>query len=268
MDLGDAFSWGFKDPRASLFLPLWGRLLAAPFFLLLYRHPAEVALSLVRRGIDLEVQLDPRTAVDAWTVYNRQILAFRRAFPGRCLLLSAAGARRDLPAALALAAARSGLPLGRGVERLYAPDELRTGLAARGIDWDAVLPEAMEVHRQLEEASDLPGGEPDPLADAAPTLRERELQEAGEHLLAAALAARAGEPPPAVSLGERSRFSESRLIIARQDDHLRELRGRIDRLTAELAAAGRESERLEATRFLRLARAYWGAMRRFRGWWR
>jgi hypothetical protein len=260
-------AWGFKDPRAALFLPLWERLLAAPFFLLLYRHPVEVALSLLRRGIDLEVQLDPQTAIDAWTVYNRRILAFRRASPERCLLLSVAGARRDLPAALALAAARSGLPLGRGVERLYAPDELRTGLAARTIDWPAILPAAMEIHRLLEEAADLPGGEADPLGDLAVTPRERELQEAGEHLLAAALAARAGAPPAAaVSLGERSRYSELRLVIARQDGHLRELRGRIGELSEEIAALGREHERLEATRVLRLARAYWGAARRLRGW--
>ncbi len=263
-------AWGFKDPRASLFLPLWERLLAAPFFLLLYRHPAEVALSLVRRGIDLEVQLDPRTAIDAWTVYNRQILAFRSASPERCLLLSIAGARRDLPAALDLAAARSGLPLGlggRGIERLYAPDELRTGLAAQGIDWGAVAPEAMEVYRLLEQATDLPAGDrdPDPLAAADGPPRERELQEAGEHLLAAALAGRASAPA-SVSLGARSRYSETRLVVARQDDHLRELRGRVDRLTAEIAELGRESDRLEGTRAVRLVRAYWGAAARLRGW--
>src|SRR5206468_6955925 len=133
-----------------------------------------------------EVQRDPWTAVRAWTVYNRQILAFRERSPGRCLLLSIAGARRDLPAALALAAARSGLPLaGGGSEAVYAPGELRTGLAA-GVDWRSLAPEAMELYGRLEEAADLPCGEPR-LADdlgAATTPGERQLQEASEHLLA------------------------------------------------------------------------------------
>src|SRR3954464_5611815 len=62
--------WGFKDPRSVLFLDFWRPLLPAPLFLLVYRHPVEVALSLLRRGIDLEVQLDPWTAIRAWNVYN------------------------------------------------------------------------------------------------------------------------------------------------------------------------------------------------------
>src|SRR5262249_16742307 len=72
--------WGWKDPRTSLFLRSWDVLLPeGAFYLLLYRHPAEVALSLLRRGLDLEVQLDPRIAVQAWMAYNRQLLAFHGA---------------------------------------------------------------------------------------------------------------------------------------------------------------------------------------------
>ncbi len=272
-------AWGFKDPRTALFLPLWERLLAGSCFLFLYRHPAEVALSLLRRGIDLEVQLDPATAVRAWRIYNRRILAFRERCPERCLLLSIAAVRRDLPAALALAAARSGLPLARATgETIFAPDELRTGLAASDVDWCSAMPEAMEIYRQLEAAADLPavvpdGGDREVEIQPSATPRERESQEASEHLLAAALTARTGAPPTAVPLDARRTFSELKLELARRDDHLRDLRARIDRLTGRVEELGGEHRQLvarlgeiESTRAMRLVRAYWGTARRLRGW--
>jgi hypothetical protein len=263
-------AWGFKDPRTALFLPLWAPLLPAPFFLLLYRHPAEVALSLLRRGIDLEVQLDPWTAVRAWTVYNRGILDFRRRCADRCLLLSVAGIRRDLREALALAAARSGLPLDRaGAAPLYSPDELRTGLAASGLDWRAVAPEAMELYALLEQAADLPAGAQDADPRSGATPRERGLQEASEHLLAAALAAgTAGEAAPraAAALQERIDYSEMRLLIARQERRLEESGERIGRLTERLAELDRDQAHLAGTRAMRLVHTYWRAARRAQGW--
>ena len=116
--------WGWKDPRTTLFLPLWDHLLAGAFFVLVYRHPVEVALSLVRRGLDLEVQLDPSTAIQAWTTYNRRLLAFRARSPERCLLWPIAAATRDLGAALAQLRPAARRPGSRG--------PLRAGAAAPG----------------------------------------------------------------------------------------------------------------------------------------
>ncbi len=41
--------WGFKQPRATLFLPFWNSLLSAPHYIFLVRPPAEVVNSLLKR---------------------------------------------------------------------------------------------------------------------------------------------------------------------------------------------------------------------------
>src|SRR5579864_598530 len=219
-------TWGWKDPRTSLFLPAWDGLLADPFYLLVYRHPVEVALSLLRRGLDVEVQLDPWTAIRAWADHNRQLLAFRAARPGRCLLWSIAGATRDLAAALAAAEDRSGLPLaGRGLERHLAAGELRSGLLARDIGWTTLVPDAMELFARLEAAADLPGGET--AADRDPgsfaSARERDLEEVNEHLLAAALAAGPDRAEVAVPAPRRIDYSALKLQLARQAERSEQL---------------------------------------------
>jgi len=261
-------TWGWKDPRTSLFLPAWDGLLADPFYLLVYRHPVEVALSLLRRGLDVEVQLDPWTAIRAWADHNRQLLAFRAARPGRCLLWSIAGAARGLAAALAAAEDRSGLPLaGRGLERHLAAGELRSGLLARDIAWTAIVPKAMELFARLEAAADLPGGEA--AADRDPgsfaSARERDLEEANEHLLAAALAAGPERTEVAVPAPSRIDYSALKLQLARQAERSEQLAGVARRLTDQIQRLNEERERIEATRLWRMVHSYWGATRRWRG---
>ncbi|HYG65491.1 MAG TPA: hypothetical protein VEL74_23115, partial [Thermoanaerobaculia bacterium] len=223
-------SWGFKDPRTTLVLDLWDRVLPAPVFLLVYRHPVEVALSLLRRGLDVEVQLDPGAAVQAWTVYNRRLLEFLLAHRDRCLLWHVRGATGALTDAFGRLGERLGTSFPAAeVAAAFAPEDLRTGLWARGIDWPAVLPEAMELYARLEGAADLPGGpEPDPAERSSqpsqpsrPSPAERDLGEAAEHLLAGALASsRPGAPLPAQL---RVDYSELRLFAARQEERLAQL---------------------------------------------
>lgn len=43
--------WGWQEPRTSLFLDFWAKLLPEAKFLLIYRSPWEVADSLYRRGM-------------------------------------------------------------------------------------------------------------------------------------------------------------------------------------------------------------------------
>src|SRR5580693_2716209 len=225
--------WGWKDPRTTLFLPLWDRLLPDAFYLLVYRHPVEVALSLLRRGLDLEVQLDPRVAIEAWTVHNRLLLAFRAGCPERCLLWPITAAASDPGGALAQLAGRSGLALdGAGLAGLYEPGQLHLGRRARGIEWGAILPGAIELHGRLEAAADLPASGAAAALDGAGTRFERELQEASEHLLAGVLGAAADRR--AVSREERVEFSELRQQVERQQE-------RLDQLGRELTRrAGRD----------------------------
>lgn len=216
--------WGFKDPRATLFLDAWDHLLPAPFHLLLYRHPVEVVLSLLRRGLDVEAQLDPALAVQAWTVYSNRLLDFHRARPDRCLLWNVRAVSTALPAAFDALGEKLGVPLATaGLSDLFLPADLQTGLWARGIDWPALLPEALDLYSRLEAVADLAGGpEPDPHdREPQPSMAERELREAAEHLLAAALAPRA-EPAAPVETQLRINYSELRLLAARQEERLRD----------------------------------------------
>jgi hypothetical protein len=246
--------WGWKDPRTALFLPDWAALLPAAFYLLVYRHPVEVVLSLLRRGHEPELRLDPRLGIAAWLAYNRQLLAFHEQCPERAMLWSIRGATRHLPSALDLLGRRSGLPLaGSGVERLYVPAELGSGLQARGIDWRALLPEAMALYDRLEHAADLPGGDP-------AAARDRQIMEASERRMAAELTsghgprAAAEAPEPASAWHEVWQAER----IARLEQRVASLGGQLDLLREATA-------RVEATRSWRLVHSYWGAARRWQG---
>jgi hypothetical protein len=151
--------WGFKDPRTALFLDFWDPLLPAPFYLFVFRHPVEVVLSLLRRGLDPDVIHDPWNAVRAWKIYNSRLLDFRLAHPERCVLWPLSGVAGDLEAALAALGERLGVRLATaGLNDLFQADELRLGLARTDLDWPAVLPEALDLYRRLLAAADRPAG--------------------------------------------------------------------------------------------------------------
>jgi len=78
--------WGWKDPRTALFLEFWRQQLPQARFLFVYRHPIEVLLSLLRRG---EFDNHPNLAagLQAWHVYNAEILTFYERHSDQCLLV-------------------------------------------------------------------------------------------------------------------------------------------------------------------------------------
>jgi hypothetical protein len=262
--------WGFKDPRATLFLPLWNRLLPNPFFVLLYRHPVEVALSLLRRGIDAEVAADPWAAIRTWTEYNRRLLGFYLAHRERCLLWGLATFVRTLDSSMQLLSSRLGVSLVDPARRSrFHPAELRQGLAAPEIDWSSLLPEALDLYRALEQSADLaeelPWEADQGLLDAHQSPDDEAL--ANEYLLHAALGARpqGKEPaPPVVEASLRVEFSDLRLRIAQQEQTIAALRQELHRAQEQIEqsrqeadAARAELSRLLETRAMRLARAYW-----------
>lgn len=227
--------WGFKDPRASLFLDLWNGILERPFYVFVYRHPAEVALSLLRRGLELEVQNDPRVAIQAWVAYNERLLAFRREHPDRCLLWHVAGATRSLEASVETLEERLGVALSRaGVGALYHQDEL-IGLQAREIDWAPLLPEAFGLYQRLEEAADLPGADLDGRSTGKGP-------DASEYLLAALL--RTSSPSAAVAT---STIEQRRDFV-----YLRMLTGQLEEANRKLAAELDETRRSLEERILRI----------------
>jgi hypothetical protein len=165
--------WGFKDPRTALFLDFWNPLLPDPFYVFVFRHPVEVVLSLLRRGLDPDVLHDPWNAVRAWQVYNSRVLEFRLAHPERCVLWPLCGVAGNLEAATADLGERLGVRLSTaGLNELFQAEELHLGLARADLDWAAVLPEALGLHRRLLAAADRPAGD-----RSAPKERSQETEE-------------------------------------------------------------------------------------------
>ena len=83
--------WGWKDPRAALFLSFWQEALPGAKFVLVFRNPEEVVWSLIRRGDFKTYAKNPLgqaiLALRIWTHYNKQILEFARRHPKLSLLL-------------------------------------------------------------------------------------------------------------------------------------------------------------------------------------
>ncbi len=88
-------SWGWKDPRTSMLLDFWDHVLGQDaHFLLLYRHPWEVADSMLRTGADIWLT-HPDYPARIWSRYNRGILDFHRRHANRSLLVSTNRLLRD-----------------------------------------------------------------------------------------------------------------------------------------------------------------------------
>jgi hypothetical protein len=69
-------TWGWKDPRTTLFLNFWQPIIDSPCFLLIYRNPLEVIDSLISRKTDEMLRINPFIAAKSWILYNEIILDF------------------------------------------------------------------------------------------------------------------------------------------------------------------------------------------------
>lgn len=153
--------WSWKDPRTSLFLKFWHDLLPQARYLFIYRHPIEVVLSLLRRGMDLDLNalVDPMVGVRTWEVYNQSILDFYQRYPESCLLCHISGITADIEAFIDLTARKLDLPLRKeGTQLLYHPTELKqiASLAEANSIFEHIMPEAAKLYEQLEAQADLP----------------------------------------------------------------------------------------------------------------
>ncbi len=79
-------AWGWKEPRSTLLLDFWGKLVPELNFVLVFRRPWEVIDSLFRRG-DALFHRNPNLAVAVWLNYNRAVLDFHDRHPERCVLI-------------------------------------------------------------------------------------------------------------------------------------------------------------------------------------
>lgn len=148
-------AWGWKDPRNTLFLDFWLRLVPEARFLFVYRKPWEVVDSLFRRG-DFDVTLDPLLGARAWVEQNARILRFRSEHPGRSLLVSAQRVSADETGFIALVRERFGLDMREPQQHLFDQSLLHL-VGRRSFEELAIatyVPRAVELYRELEADAD------------------------------------------------------------------------------------------------------------------
>jgi hypothetical protein len=80
--------WGWKDPRTILFIRFWLSILPEARFLLVFRHPGEVACSLERRG-EAYFQDGGIQAHRNWYWYNKMALDLIKLHPDRIIVREA-----------------------------------------------------------------------------------------------------------------------------------------------------------------------------------
>jgi len=152
--------WGFKDPRTTMILDFWDKLLPDPVYVCVYRKPTLVADSMQRLKADVFLR-HPDYAWSIWKTYNERLLAFQRRHRDRCLLINIESLVHRLEQFPSFLQGRLGLPTRSvnlndhfqpklmGTERSSAYDEQVSR---------AVWSECFQLYDQLESESDLPAG--------------------------------------------------------------------------------------------------------------
>lgn len=79
--------WGWKDPRTSLLLEPWLRVLPDVRCVFVVREPWKVAASVRRLPAEIFMSR-PDVGVRVWMYYNRHLLDFARKHAGRCAWLA------------------------------------------------------------------------------------------------------------------------------------------------------------------------------------
>jgi hypothetical protein len=140
--------WGWKEPRATLFLDFWRAFVPELRFLLLFRPPWEVIDSLFRRG-DPIYQANPGLAIRVWANYNRAVIGFCDRFPDRCLLVESQAAA-EYPGRFADALAAKFSHRIDPPADLYDPELLRHDTVAQDQALLAyAFPEAIRLYDEL-----------------------------------------------------------------------------------------------------------------------
>ncbi|MEL6868037.1 MAG: sulfotransferase [Bacteroidota bacterium] len=82
--------WGWKDPRTTVFLAEWKKLIPDLKVIALYRPHQEVLHSLLKRASKSPapmLQIDQAQALDNWLYYNDLLLEYKAQYPADCILL-------------------------------------------------------------------------------------------------------------------------------------------------------------------------------------
>ena len=158
--------WGFKDPRACLFLMLWKYLLPNSKILLVYRHFSDATYSLGQRhSSDLFLNRgnrhvhrrffeEPDLALRMWLVHNEALLRFARAYPDDTMTVSLDMIRDGFPLVWALNR-RWGLGLEEvPVAEIFDPRITARRPGRQPVSDRGLVPKVLATWRTLEELAD------------------------------------------------------------------------------------------------------------------
>ena len=163
---GRGRTWGWKEPRTTLFLDVWQTLVPEARFLLLFRRPWEVVDSLFRRG-ETTFRHNPAFALDVWLHYNRLLLEFATRNPEVTLVCEAAQAVANPRGLCDSIRQRLHVPIGDPPDCYDDSLLLQDGDAGRPALLAAMCPESITLYRQLQELTGTPADgftAPTPLA--------------------------------------------------------------------------------------------------------
>jgi len=161
--------WGFKDPRAVLFLEEWFGVMEAPHTVGIYRHYSRSVRSLLHRAADeillspsrerLRFWREPELAYRMWLAYNRRLLRHLRAHPERTLLVSQEGMLEgfDLVGAIT---ERWGCGLRQPEETGIDPGRVSESALPPPEPSDTLRRELDELYEELQALSLAPAPEP------------------------------------------------------------------------------------------------------------
>ncbi|MBE9186785.1 sulfotransferase [Microcoleus sp. LEGE 07076] len=144
--------WGWKEPRTTLFLDFWAKLLPKARFLLIYRSPWEVADSLYRRKDEL-FQSQPELAIKYWQHYNQKILNFYNQEQNRCLLANVKTIIQYQAAYIDTINHKFNVDLSHPAPTAYDPSMLKTEVSSNSQQptvIDYYFPETIELYQELE----------------------------------------------------------------------------------------------------------------------
>jgi GT2 family glycosyltransferase/predicted nucleic acid-binding Zn-ribbon protein len=157
--------WGWKDPRTTLFLDFWAKLIPEAKFILVYRTPWEVVDSLFRRG-DGVFKHNPNFAIKIWNAYNRATLDFYDRNEARSIILRIEDIIGNPNEAIAAINYKFGLQLGEP-DHLYDESLFKTygANSYRATLIKQYFPEAFELYWQLHQRRQVLENSPIPLID-------------------------------------------------------------------------------------------------------
>ncbi len=144
--------WGWKDPRTTLFLDFWSRLIPDARYIFVYRSPWEVVDSLFRRG-DVIFRTNPNFTVQQWCNYNQAVLNFYQQHQERSLLIGIDSIIQNSNDFIDLVRQKFSLEL-RSPESLYEPGlfNANSNVHYRQALITEFFPEAIDLYAQLQQA--------------------------------------------------------------------------------------------------------------------